>query len=177
MKKATVSLKDLNGNWSVKNILDKNSIKIDFKNQPTEELGENYLDFKRIEKDIKKFQLQIKEILFHRIDLEGEQDKKHLTLINGDISVTKELREKVTVVVEPAIAFLEKNNLREYIAVDSKITKRKEVNPKDIPKQLLEDMQKFFDIEVTKSVEKSTLDYLVERGQLTEDNYEALTAV
>lgn len=152
--------------------------KLDVEGSDSNLLGKTYKDMKKVEKRVGEILDTIKEECMKRLDTLGTTvpNTRHKEIVCEDCTLKKEVRVAVTVKDVPAVTLLESHGRSELIDTNSTISIRKGVSPKIIPKELLKQMDEYFDIEVTKTVAKDNLSMLVQDGTITEEEFKSVTA-
>lgn len=129
-----------------------------------DELSDNYLSSKRVVKQYKTIGEFYHEELMDRLDSKGKLHGKHKILEGTKFNAIQEKRESVTVKPDAVQFFMAKGWERD-IKISASISIKPSIDVKLIPKELLDSMNKYFDIVVDKEVDKDTL-----LGKLVDDN-------
>jgi hypothetical protein len=132
-----------------------------------EEVGLNYLEDKATEKECEGRIALAREELLMRLDSRGVASGIHSIIAAGAVQLKKEVRQSL-VVKNEAVTLLESKQMEDCIDSVATIKMRDGIDPKKIPAKLLQDMEKYFDITLNKSVSKDMLTTLVGSGRLTE---------
>lgn len=139
-------------------------------------LIEAYLEDKKIEKEVGVRIKAGKVEAFNRLDERGKKtgdDKQHREMETTSYTIKKEARITKSVIPSKAVAFFEGHDWKDEIMTIASISIRKGVDPKDIPADVLSSMDKFFDIEVTKTVDKEVMEKKVQQKEMTSDEFKS----
>jgi hypothetical protein len=110
----------------------------------------------------------IRDDILGRVESRGEKNGKNKTLRAVSVEMKKEVRTTQIVKQAEAVALLERKKL-DYLEVIATISVKEGVDVKKIPKKVLTEIEKYFVIEVDKSVPKDMLKTLEGMGKLTKD--------
>jgi hypothetical protein len=139
-------------------------------------ISKNYVENVKILKTIEDFVNNAKSYLLQVVDKFGNADGNHKILnINGfTIKDQVALRKSPT---NEAASYLFKKGFRDVITTKNVINLKAGVNPDNIPKDVLDTLNKYFDIVVEKEVDKDAIELLLKNGKITQEEYDNLIEV
>lgn len=120
------------------------------------EIGKVYLSLKKEEKDTAERISELRATILNIMD-----KRKELKIKEDGISFVKEIRTKKTLNNNSAVLILEQKGLKEHIQANASISIREGVEFSSIPSEVVNMINTYFDVKVTRTVELKDFENLI----------------